>query len=195
MWHNQGVDGGEQEREGGRDRRRRVPRPLDPASLQDLALAYVARFATSRAKLLTYLRRKLRERGWEGEGEPDLDALAGRLAELKFLDDRAFAGMKAASLTRRGYGRGRVRMALQASGIGEADGAEALETAEAAGMAAALHFARRKRIGPHAAAAPDPAARDKALAAMLRAGHPFALAQRIVRAAPGDFAGLEESEE
>ena len=41
-------------------------RPLDPARLEELALAYVARFATSAAKLERYLPRKLRERGWDG---------------------------------------------------------------------------------------------------------------------------------
>ena len=55
--------------------RKRVAKPLDEARLRDLALAYVARFSTSSAKLATYLKRKLRERGWEGESEPDIAAL------------------------------------------------------------------------------------------------------------------------
>ena len=54
------------------------PRPLDAARLNGLALAYAARFAVSAAKLADYLRRKLRERGWEGEGEPPLEALVAR---------------------------------------------------------------------------------------------------------------------
>ena len=44
----------------------RIAPPLDEAGLNELALAYVARYATSRAKLLAYLARKLRERGWGG---------------------------------------------------------------------------------------------------------------------------------
>src|SRR5690606_22662366 len=43
---------------------RRAPKPLDAARLDELALTYVARFATSAAKLERYLKRKLRERGW-----------------------------------------------------------------------------------------------------------------------------------
>ena len=39
----------------------RSKKPLDASRLDELALAYVARFATSRAKLLRYLGRKLRE--------------------------------------------------------------------------------------------------------------------------------------
>ena len=42
-------------------RERKPPRPLDAARLNEMALAYVARFATSAGKLSDYLRRKLRE--------------------------------------------------------------------------------------------------------------------------------------
>ncbi|HKR24262.1 MAG TPA: RecX family transcriptional regulator, partial [Allosphingosinicella sp.] len=53
--------------------------------------------------------------------------------------------------------------------------------------AAALRFAERRRIGPFAAAEPDRAGREKALAAMLRAGHPPALAKRLIAAPPGEI--------
>ena len=49
--------------------------PVGAAKLDELALSYVGRFATSRGKLVDYLRRKLRERGWEGEGDPPLAAI------------------------------------------------------------------------------------------------------------------------
>ena len=42
-------------------RKPRSSRPLDKARLEELALAYVARFATSAARLESYLARKLRE--------------------------------------------------------------------------------------------------------------------------------------
>ena len=44
----------------------RSKKPLDASRLDELALAYVARFATSRAKLLRYLGRKLREAESDG---------------------------------------------------------------------------------------------------------------------------------
>ncbi|MFX8715885.1 hypothetical protein ABTM38_19645, partial [Acinetobacter baumannii] len=69
-------------------RERRPPVPLDPARLDELALDYVARFATSTGKLAAYLRRKLRERGWaEDIAPPDLSALIGRFVERGFIDD------------------------------------------------------------------------------------------------------------
>ena len=178
----------EESAKGRGSRRERRARPLDEGSLQELAFHYVARFATSRAKLLTYLKRKVRERGWNGTGEPDPARVADKVVDLGFIDDAAFAGMKAASLTRRGYGRGRVRMVLTASGIGEEDGREALAAAADGAVAAALRFAERKRIGPFAAEKLDLPARQRALAAMLRAGHSMDLARRIVTAEPGSQA-------
>ena len=185
------MNGGDSEdrRNGRRESR---ARPLDQPALQELAFNYVARFATSRAKLAYYLGRKLRERGWSGEREPDVAAVVDKVVGLGFIDDAAFAGMKAASLTRRGYGKGRVRMALAASGIGAEDGSDALALAEEQQLAAALRFAQRRRIGPYAEAPGDMAARQKALAAMLRAGHPMELARRIVAAAPGNLEGLAD---
>ena len=68
---------------------KRPPKPLDARRLNDLALHYVARFATSAAKLADYLRRKLRERGWEGEGEPDVAALTANFVAAGYIDDAA----------------------------------------------------------------------------------------------------------
>ena len=91
----------------------------------------------------------------------------------------------AGALGRRGYGARRVGQALRAAGIGEEDSAEALDEARDGAWAAALRFAERKRIGPFAAERPDRLGREKAVAAMLRAGHPMDLARRLIDAEPG----------
>ena len=65
-----------------------------------------------------------------------------------------------------------------------------MPTSEA--VAAALRFAKRRRIGPFADARPRPKEREKALAAMIRAGHPFALAREIMALAPGSEIDLAE---
>ena len=167
-------------------RERRKPRPLDPAKVEELALAYVARFATSAAKLERYLVRKLRERGWDGAEEsgrePDLAALIGRYVALGYIDDAAFARAKGGSLLRRGYGPRRVRQALAEAGIGEATRAEARASA-AAERRAALALARKRGFGPFGPARPDRQQREKQLAAMLRAGHPLDSAREMVDAA------------
>ena len=170
-----------------RARQPRRPRPpLDEGKLKELGLAYVARFATSRGKLSDYLRRKLYERGWGGAGEPPVVAIVEWAVEAGFIDDRAFALSKAQSLGGRGYGERRVGQALHAARIAEEDGAAALTHARDTAEEAALHFARRKRIGPFAIAPSDRKESDKALAAMIRAGHSFELAKRIV-SLPPDF--------
>ena len=168
--------------------------PLDRARLEELALTYVSRFATTRAKLINYLARKLRERGWDGEasGEPPLDELAERLVRLGYVDDRAYAVAKARSLTAKGYGRRRVRQALAHAGIGEEDSGEADELAAAEALRAALRFARRRALGPYASARPDPRGRERALAAMVRAGHDFRLARALIDLDPGEIPNGEE---
>ena len=187
LWHKQGVM---QPRSGHR------PRPaLDLASLNELALSYVGRFATSRAKLTTYLARKLRERGWAGDAEPDPAAVADRLAQLGYVDDAAFAIAKARALTGRGLGGRRVGAALYAAGIEEEDGNDARAYAHDGRVEAALRMARRRRIGPFAEAILDPVQREKAIGAMLRAGHGIALSKAIVALPPGhriDHSYLEE---
>ena len=167
-------------------RRPRKPRPpLDAERLNALMLAYVARFATSRAKLKTYLARKLRERGWTGPGEPPTEELVAKAARVGFVDDAAFALGKARTLTQRGYGSRRVRQALLAAGIEDADGEAARAYAAEDTIEAALRFARRRRFGPFATEAADPQLREKQLAAMLRAGHELRLAKAILGLRPG----------
>jgi len=161
---------------------RRAPKPLDKARLEEMALAYVARFATSRAKLEAYLLRKLRERGWAGEGDPPVAALAQRFVEAGYVDDAAFARIKSGSLLRRGYGQRRVSEALGAAGIGEDIRAE-VRAGEGARRQAALTMARKRRLGPFGPASEDRAVREKQIAAMLRAGHGLDSARELVNAA------------
>lgn len=161
---------------------KRLPKPIDPARLEDMALAYVARFATSRAKLEAYLRRKLRERGWGGEGEPPVDALVSRFVAAGYVDDAAFARSKSGGLLRRGYGMRRVTQVLDAAGIDEEARSEA-QPDEAAQRRAALTMARKRGFGPFGRAEADRAQREKQLAAMLRAGHAMDHARRLLAAA------------
>lgn len=166
--------------------------PLDEDSLREAALRYVSRFATSRGKLLAYLQRKIKERGWGGEQPADLPALVERLAALSYVDDSQYAVMKSAALGRRGFGARRINESLRAAGIAPADRTDADAQVDAETWVAAERYARRKRIGPYAMAVPDPKQRDKAIAAFLRAGHSYAIARRWVDAAPGEVPEAEE---
>jgi regulatory protein len=182
-----------------RDPRQRQAKPLDATRLEELALSYVARFATSAAKLESYLVRKLRERGWQGENEAPVAALVDRFVAAGYVDDRAFARSRAGSLLRRGYGRRRIDQALGAAGISE-NLRDEVRAPEAEQRHAALAFARKRRLGPFGAVAAERAQREKQIAAMLRAGHPLDTAREIVNAAnveaaedwAGALDGIEE---
>ncbi len=178
------------------------PKPLDTASLRDLALSYVARFSTSSAKLESYLKRKLRERGWaaseNGEGQPDLTALCARYVELGYIDDALYAKSKAGGLLDRGYGPRRVSQALYADGIDERM-REDVAPDEVQRREAVRVMARKRRFGPYYqdpngqdkdGRGPPPDRREKQIAAMLRAGHGFADVRAVMDAA--DDAAVEE---
>ncbi|MBJ7501924.1 MAG: RecX family transcriptional regulator [Sphingopyxis sp.] len=171
----------------------RSKRPLGAAKLDELALAYVARFATSRAKLMRYLARKVRESEWmdESDAMAACEAIADRMERRHYLDDRQYAAMRAGAMTRRGLGVRRVKAQLYVDGIAEEDSGEAIEAAANAAVAAAVGFARRRRFGPFATrGSDDPKQRERQLAAFLRAGHGLALARRVLAVPPGDEAGL-----
>jgi regulatory protein len=159
----------------------KIRKPLDSDALNRLALHYVGRYATTTAKLGSYLRRKVLERGWNESEPADIAAIVARCAELGYVDDRAFAETRAASLGRRGYGARRIGAALQGAGIDREITASVMPDDDAAYRAAEV-YARRKRIGVFGDHAVDPKLRQRQFSAMLRAGHSFDLAKRFINA-------------
>ena len=95
------------------------------------------------------------------------------------MDDAAYALAKSQALSSRGYGKRRLDDKLRMAGVGEEDGAAAREHAAAQAVDAAIRFAQRRKIGPFATAQADPKQREKAIGAMVRAGHSFALSRVI----------------
>ncbi|TAD77818.1 MAG: RecX family transcriptional regulator [Sphingomonadales bacterium] len=183
-----GADAGEDSRSS-----RRGKPPLGETQLRDLALHYAARFATTGARLEAYLVRKIRERGLAGDADggtlqPDIPALVARLVELGYVDDDAYARMRARDLGARGYGARRVEETLRHAGVGEAL-RQAHRPGEAASRRAAALMAQKRRLGPWArepGEGADPLAarkaHEKAVAAMLRAGHQYEHARFILAA-------------
>jgi regulatory protein len=174
----------------GRNGAAKAPRPLTAARLEEMALAYVARFATSAGKLEAYLSRKLRERGWEDEGGDAggggarIEALIARFAELGYIDDAGFARMRSGSLLRRGFGARRIAQDLNAAGIDEEIRQDCAPD-EGAARRAVLAMARRKGLGPFTRGADadqalDPALREKQMASLLRAGHAMGHARALL---------------
>jgi regulatory protein len=111
--------------------------------------------------------------------------MTDQFAELGYVNDALYAEGRARALARRGFGERRLEQDLRASGIEDKDSNVAREHAAAERLSSALALARRKRIGPFALEIAAPDIRKKQMAAMMRAGHDFALARRIIEAEPG----------
>ncbi|HVA14308.1 MAG TPA: RecX family transcriptional regulator [Stellaceae bacterium] len=177
-------------------RESRPPRTLTAASLENAALFYLSRFASSSGNLRRVLMRKVgrTERlGGDTDGAvPLIDGIIARFLASGLLNDRAYASQAAASLARRGSSRYSIAGKLAQKGVDAELVAEAVATLDAGGeteLAAACALVRRRRLGPYRAAGKRADWRQKDLASLARAGFGLDLARRVLRAP--DVAALE----
>ena len=157
----------------------RKPRPVTREWLFRAAAYYLGRYASTAENLRKVLERKVasRIRDWgDDEKAPDpaessllVEATVAHFLELKLLDDRAFAEARLASLRRRGTSIRQVQMKLSEKGVDRELIAEVVGGDETDDRAAALAFARRRRLGPHRLR-DRIERRDRDIAAMMRAG-------------------------
>jgi regulatory protein len=164
---------------------------VDEAALHNYALRYLGRYAAPRARLRQILlRRATKLAQATGRVPPDLrdlaDAVVARVEEAGLLDEKAYAEAKARRLNARGRSMSHIRSALAAKGVR----AEETEAALAAladehprpDLAAAVAYARRRRLGPWRPWGERARWQDKDLARLARAGFAYGLARRIVDA-------------
>jgi regulatory protein len=188
---------------GGRDRRPRGPRKATPKYLRNSALYYLERYASSSAHLRRLLLAKVARSARAYDSDPEMDAEAGAaavealIAELLgagLLDDARYAGERARILHRRGASARAIRAGLLAKEIEADDIDRALaglrEEAAEPELAAALTYARRRRLGPYRAAGAREGRREKDLAALGRKGFGYDLARRVIET--DDLAELED---
>lgn len=193
----------------GRARVRRTRGPAGPAPgqsrLHDAALAHLARFAVTEAGLVRVLDRRIDRwaRAAGAEGAPDPDAIvaaaqasrqaarevARALVQSGVVDDTAFAGARARSLTRAGRSRRAVSAHLAAKGVPQELAQSALPDPESE-LAAALAYARRRRLGPFRIVDADADTLRRELGALARAGFPQPVAQQALRMDPDDAKAL-----
>jgi regulatory protein len=113
-----------------------------------------------------------------------------------YIDDAAFALAKSRTLSDRGYGKKRLLETLRAAGVDEADSIGACNHADVGAVEAALRFAKKRRLGPFADFdSHEPRRRERALRAMVHAGHGFELARAILRLRPGEEIDMDELNE
>lgn len=164
--------------------------------LENAALYYLERFATSAANLRAVLMRKvLKSARYHGtdptQGEAWVDALIARFCASGLLDDRAYGAARVATLRRRGNSARAIRAKLMQKGVDGAIIEAALDShgrdegarPEEEELAAAVRLARRRRLGPFAPADVRAARRDRDLAALARAGFSYDVAHRVIDAA------------
>ena len=167
------------------------PRKATLKHLENAALYYLSRFATPSKNLKRVLMRKVlrsaHHHGTDaGEGEAFVQDLIGRFQESGLLDDAVFARGRAASLHRRGNSQAMIRAKLRQKGVQDGDIKTALAAlgggggGDGADLAAARHYAKRRRFGSFAAAKPTPEQRQKQLASLARAGFSYDVAKKAL---------------
>lgn len=169
--------------------------PLDEAGLRAAALDHLARRSDSAAGLARALARRVQRAAKAGrsriaDAETAIAAVVADLAERGLLSDRRYAESRASHLVRRGRSRLAIQADLAARGVARDDVAAALAEVDArepdSERAAAIAYARRRRLGPWRDPALRAAKRQADMAALARAGFSGALVRAIIDAPSPD---------
>lgn len=173
------------------------------AVLHEAALAYLARGAatadsvkkTLERRISNWARRSVRA-GRDAEGVASdaakarelVPEIVGRLREVGLVNDSSFAENRAKRMSSAGRSRRAIAAHLAQKGVDAATVREAMPQDAGAELAAALAFARKRRIGPFASDVDAPEGRDakreaerKALGTMARAGFDWNVCERVMR--------------
>lgn len=169
---------------------RKVPPRISASYLENAALHYLERFASSRANLTRVMERKIMRSAAHWGDDPDVargqwQAVLQKLIRLGYVNDESYAEQKVRGLVGRGGSQRAVRAKLAAKGIAPDLADQALarlqEDLGDVDRAAAIRLARRRRLGPYRIK--DRALhRDRDLAALARAGFDFETARAIIDA-------------
>ncbi|MDX6750937.1 RecX family transcriptional regulator [Geminicoccaceae bacterium 1502E] len=169
----------------------RTERPPTAERLRRRALYYLERYATSRSHLRrVLLRRALREAeacGMEaGPVGRMVEETVAAMAAMGLVDDGSFAQMRARRLQAAGKSPRAIRAALQEKGVTGPDIDRAFEALEEEAadpeLAAALVYARKRRLGPWRRPEERAALRQRDMGALARAGFGSRVARLILSA-------------
>jgi regulatory protein len=172
-------------------RRPKITRKVSAASLENAALYYLGRFATSSENLRQVLERRILRAA--KHHDTDIKAcnqlvgdLIQRYLESGILNDGIYAQTQAASMNRRGKSLRAIRARLRQKAVSSdvIDDALAVLAGEVGqlDLAAAIAYARKRRLGPYRRNTGKPENPEKELAALARSGFSYALALRILEA-------------
>ncbi len=176
-------------------KRRRGPKKATAKYLENSAAHYLGRFATSRVHLRQLMMQKVKRsadhHGTDpAEGEKFVDDILAKFERYGFIDDRAYAEMRARSLHAKGTPVRGIRYKLMQKGLDEDHIDAALmaladeERSSNLDLSAALTLARRRRLGPYRGDDPDTRAerREKDMAVLARAGFSYDVVCQVLDA-------------
>jgi regulatory protein len=159
-------------------------------SLDNAAVFYLSRFASSSGNLRRVLMRKVARGGGDAaEGAALVDALIARYFASGLLNDRAYAEQAAASLARRGGSRYTIAGKLAQKGVPTDLVKEAMAALADNGggeLASVCALIRRRRLGPYRLPERREEYRQKDLATLARAGFGIDMARRALQVSDVD---------
>lgn len=165
-------------------KKRKQPRKITRQYLENAALHYLQRYASSAWNFRQVMRRKVKRscdfhKTAPEDFYPMVDELVERYKASNLLNDRTFAEARVSALRRQGRSAGVIYAQLQAKGLSRDDIETALNAyndscgSDNPELDAAIRLARRKRLGQ----AKDPETRRKELAKLGRAGFGYEIAR------------------
>ncbi len=182
-----------------KDRKPKQPRKITRQYLENAALYYLQRYASSSGNFRAVMTRKVKRSCLFHKVEmepflPMIEDLIARYEKTGLLNDKVFAEAKVASLRRQGRSKRAIQAKLQAKGLptDEIDAAlthiDSSHEDGTAEMAAAQAFIKRKKLGRYRKTPiVDIKDKQKELAAMGRAGFSFEVARAAL-----EYAGEDE---
>jgi regulatory protein len=175
----------------GKKTERKPPKKATAKHLENVALWYLQRFAASADSLRRVLMRRVEKSARahdtdRAEGAEFVENIVTRFRRSGLLDDRVYAEGRTLSLHRRGVSTRGIRARLAAKGVGADDINAALavlrdQTADP-DLAAAIAYARRRRIGPYRTRGDRDELKERDLAALARQGFGYDIARRVIGA-------------
>lgn len=168
------------------------PRKISAQYLENAALYYLQRYATSAENFRRVMSRKIKRSCTFHDVPPEpfypvLEDMIARYISAGLLNDKGFAEAKTASLRRQGKSRQAILAKLQAKGLAKADIEQAIvitdeEKGDDAELLAARTLARRKKLGSwRTKPMMDPVKdRQKEMAAMARAGFSYEVSRQVL---------------
>jgi regulatory protein len=177
-------------------KRPRQPRRISRQYLENAALYYLQRYATSAENLRRVLARKVKRscafhKLPEDEFHPMIEDLLKRYLSSGLLNDNSFAEARAATLRRQGKSRRAIEAKLASKGLGKSDIAAAVDKAggtDEDDFIAACALAKKKKLGKwRIKPLADPKAAQKEMAALARAGFGYETARKAL-----EYSGDEE---